>query len=147
MLLAYQPVGVARSGIPVYICGQDDGADKEISTMATSRQSGLANRLGYSIGRVIRFFLVDSNSLRRWVKRAVLLVLLTAGAVQFLSWFAGAVLSLISFGLILFVLAKGDLSPMAQVSECMQEREDGYRYGLSGYGYYVNGARIDGDDN
>lgn len=113
--------------------------------MATSRQPGVANRLGYSIGRVIRFFLVDSNSLLRWVKRAVLLALLTAVAVQFLSWVAGAVLSLISFGLILFVLAKGDLSPMAQVSECMREDEGGYRYGLSGYGYYLNGERIDGD--
>lgn len=115
--------------------------------MATSKQLGLANRLGYGIGRIIRFFLVDSNSLLRWAKRAVLLVLLTAVAVQFLSWFAGSVLSVISFGLILFVLAKGDLSPMTQVSECMREDEDGYRYGLSGYGYYVNGTRIDGDDS
>jgi len=115
--------------------------------MATPKQSGLANRLGYCIGRVIRFFLVDSNSLLRWVKRAVLLILLTLVAVQFFSWFAGAVLSVISFGLILFVLARGDLSPIAQVSECMREDESGYRYGLSGYGYYLNGERIDGDDN
>lgn len=115
--------------------------------MATSRQSGLANRLGYSLGRVIRFFLVDSNSLLRWFKRAVLLILLTAVAVQFLSWFAGSVLSLTSFGLILFVLARGDISPIGHVCEGMREDENGYRYGLAGYGYYVNGERIDSDES
>ena len=48
----------------------------------------VASRLGYSLGRVVRFFLHDSNLVLRWFKRLTLLsvVLFLGTTVQLDNW-------------------------------------------------------------
>ncbi len=113
--------------------------------MTVQTSQGPASRLGYGLGRGVRFFLADENVVLRWTKRLVLFAAILFFSTVIFHWLAGAIMTIVSFGLILFVLAKGDFSVLPEQKKKMFEDEDGYRYGLLGYGYYVNGVRIDSD--
>ncbi len=70
----------------------------------------VASRLGYSLGRVVRFFMHDSNPLLRWSKRLALSTVLLVLSINLLSWLAGAVMGFLTIGFILFAMAKADLA-------------------------------------
>ena len=113
--------------------------------MATQSSQGVAARLGYGLGRGVRFFLFDRRASLQTLKRIIFFGMLLFCFFQVFSWFIGASLSIVSFGLILLALAKGDFSTLEKQSKGAYDEEDGYRYGLFGYGYYVNGVRTDSD--
>ena len=72
----------------------------------TAVTKGFASQLGFSLGSALRFFLADRNPLLRWVKRACFAVVLTLLLVKSFTWIAGAVLSLVCFGLVVLALSK-----------------------------------------
>ncbi|WP_240458538.1 hypothetical protein [Pseudomonas aeruginosa] len=56
-------------------------------------------------------------------------------------------MTLMSFGLIGFALVKGDVKLMSanrdEDKASLFDHDNGYRDGLSGYGHYINGMRVD----
>ncbi len=58
-----------------------------------------------------------------------------------------AFMTLMSFGLIGFALVKGDVKLMSanrdEDKASLFDHDNGYRDGLSGYGHYINGMRVD----
>ncbi|MRU50102.1 DUF3742 family protein [Pseudomonas gessardii] len=103
--------------------------------------------LGFGVGKVMRFLIFDSKPLVRWIARLTLLVLLLIAGAYFVHWFISFFMSFLSLGLILWAIGKGDLSKLSSKKEggLRLTSADGYRYGEAGYGYYINGYRIDAD--
>lgn len=76
--------------------------------MTTQTSQGVAGRLGYGLGRGVRFFLYDQNSTLRWVKRLILVSMVMFLSLSLASWFVGAFMGLLTIGLVFFVLSKGE---------------------------------------
>jgi hypothetical protein len=114
--------------------------------MPLSKEAGLASRLGHGIGRGVRFFLCDTNLILRWVKRFVLIVASSFVVFQLLSWIAGVAFTVLLLGVLVLKVDAADVSHNPEFAPKPLKDEEGYQYGLMGYGYYVNGVRIDGDD-
>ena len=113
--------------------------------MTTQTSQGVASRLGYGLGQAARLVWCSQSRTLRWVKRlAVALVLLYFSAGMF-HWIASVFMGVLATVLILLAIVKGDFS-ILEGQRGAVESEDGFRYGLSGYGQYSNGARIDSDD-
>jgi len=84
--------------------------------MTVQTSQGLASRLGYGLGRGVRFFLADENVVLRWTKRLVLFAVILFFSTAFFHWLAGAIMTIVSFGLILFAAVKGDNSVLRDIS-------------------------------
>ena len=74
-------------------------------------------RFGYMAGRMVRFFMYSKHSMIRWASRVIMFSLLSCCFVILLSWFVGAILGVVSFALIMFVTAKGDLSVLQRIAD------------------------------
>ncbi|WDG71561.1 DUF3742 family protein [Pseudomonas chlororaphis] len=111
--------------------------------MTANTSSRLASRVGYALGRLVS----SGTPLPRWGVRAIVGVAAAVLLLAFGSWLAAAGMTLFCIGLILFALAKGDFSQLPEEGKGMFEEEDGYRYGVMGYGYYINGVRVDNDED
>lgn len=87
--------------------------------MTAHTSQGLANRLGYGLGRVVLFFLVDENLVLRWVKRGVLAVL----GYVFFAHFGHGVMSALMTPLILLsvVLAVVKFGSLTQVGSHLKD--------------------------
>lgn len=115
--------------------------------MTTHTTQGVASRMGYGLGRVARFLLYDRNPVLRWVKRGALVVAAVFFSAEILNWIGHIFMAVLTIGLILFAIVKGDFSlhHLGQQDDSVSQ-DDGFRFGLFGYGQYLNGARIDSDE-
>ncbi|NWA23906.1 hypothetical protein HX866_03285 [Pseudomonas gingeri] len=126
--------------------------------MTVQSSQGLASRLGYGLGRGVRFFLADENVVLRWTKRLVLFAAILFFSTVLFHWLAGAIMTMVSFGLILWAAVKGDASVLlsSSDSECWggqdhneslhQDHQEQaiWRDGPEGWGYYrVDDVRLD----
>ncbi|WP_240441061.1 hypothetical protein [Pseudomonas aeruginosa] len=76
--------------------------------MEAHAYKGFASRIGFGLGTFVCFCLHDRRPVVRWIKRACLVVVLFVILVQNFTWLASAFMTLLSFGLIGWVLVKGD---------------------------------------
>ncbi|MGV8259666.1 hypothetical protein [Pseudomonas aeruginosa] len=115
--------------------------------MDAHANKGFASRIGFGLGTLVRFCLHDRRPAVRWVKRTCLVVVLFVIFAQNFTWLASAFMTLMSFGLIGFALVKGDVKLMSanrdEDKASLFDHDNGYRDGLSGYGHYINGMRVD----
>ncbi|WP_146189225.1 hypothetical protein [Pseudomonas protegens] len=108
----------------------------------------LPGRLGYMLGCLLGNILHSGNRLVRCTTRLILaggflLIVFAWGG-----WFLSALMSIITLGLVLFALIKGSASFLSldhEIESVTEERwrDEGWREGDSGYGYYIDGNRID----
>lgn len=77
--------------------------------MTTQTSHGVASRIGYGLGRVVRLVWFSQNCTVRWVKRLALI----AVAVYSWVWLAHAFMAVLTVGLILLALAVGDFSRLS----------------------------------
>ncbi|EPN1347402.1 TPA: DUF3742 family protein [Pseudomonas aeruginosa] len=114
--------------------------------MNAHANKGFASRVGYALGTFVRFCLHDRRPVVRWAKRACLAVVLFVVFAQNFTWLASTFMTLMSFGLIGVVVVKGGSthsdSGVAKENNCFFGSR-GYRDGDFGYGYYVDGVRVD----
>ncbi|HGM7974141.1 UNVERIFIED_CONTAM: hypothetical protein P3C85_11000 [Pseudomonas aeruginosa] len=111
--------------------------------MNAHTNKGIASRVGFGLGTLVRFCLHDRRPTVRCVKRVSLLVVLFVVLVQNFTWLASAFMILLSFGLMSLVLVKGNLD----ISKDNSQISYGTGYGPEGYGYYRAGRRVDDDDD
>ncbi|EOG0832617.1 hypothetical protein ACK21T_001651 [Pseudomonas aeruginosa] len=111
--------------------------------MNAHTNKGIASRVGFGLGTLVRFCLHDRRPTVRCVKRVSLLVVLFVVLVQNFTWLASAFMTLLSFGLMSLVLVKGNLD----ISKDNSQISYGTGYGPEGYGYYKAGRRVDDDDD
>ncbi|WP_079394953.1 hypothetical protein [Pseudomonas aeruginosa] len=111
--------------------------------MNAHTNKGIASRVGFGLGTLVRFCLHDRRPTVRCVKRVSLLIVLFVVLVQNFTWLASAVMTLLSFGLMSLVLVKGNLD----ISKDNSQISYGTGYGPEGYGYYRAGRRVDDDDD
>lgn len=111
--------------------------------MNARTNKGIASRVGFGLGTLVRFCLHDRRPTVRCVKRVSLLVVLFVVLVQNFTWLASAFMTLLSFGLMSLVLVKGNLD----ISKDNSQISYGTGYGPEGYGYYRAGRRVDDDDD
>lgn len=92
----------------------------------TAVTKGFASRLGFGVGRTLRFFMNDRNVGLRWVKRAFLVTALLVVLVNSFSWLLGSLLTIGCLGLALFALVKGDGSLLdgSAIAECSEAEDD-----------------------
>lgn len=76
--------------------------------MTTYTSQGLASRLGYGLGRVVRFFLHDQNPTLRWVKRLVLMSVILLFSIPLFSWITSVLMGVATIALFLLVMAKAE---------------------------------------
>lgn len=117
-------------------------------TMITNTSQGVASRIGYGLGRCVRFCLHDQNPKVRWAKRLALMFLAVYFSADIFNFVGQIFIAVLTFSLILLAFVKGDASIFkdVHVEPHDLDNDDGYRYGLYGYGQYLNGARIDSDE-
>lgn len=77
--------------------------------MTTQTSQGVAGRLGYGLGQIVRLVWFSQNRTVRWVKRLALI----AFAVYSWVWLAHAFMAVLTVGLILLALAVGDFSRLS----------------------------------
>jgi len=99
--------------------------------MTTQTSQGVASRLGYGLGQVVRLVWWSQNRTTRWVKRLALIAL----AVLFWTWLANAFIAVLTVGIIFLALMKGAISPRHE-----RGRKEGFvvgwQDGPDGWGYY-----------
>ncbi|NWB94806.1 hypothetical protein HX882_02745 [Pseudomonas gingeri] len=117
--------------------------------MTAHTSQGFANRLGYGLGRVVLFFLVDENLVLRWVKRGVLAVL----GYVFFAHFGRGVMSVLMTPLILLfaVLAVARFGGVVRSGSGKvlgwSHHPSVPRDGPAGYGYYDGHGNFRGSSN
>lgn len=122
--------------------------------MSFQASQGYASRLGYALGKGVRYFLQDRNPALRWIKRTGIFILAAALLAQVVSWLAGVALSIGCVGLIVWALSKAEVTsnhgPYAPDQEddedlVLQSQDEGmWRDGPEGWGYYrVDDVRLD----
>lgn len=74
--------------------------------MTTQTSQGVAGRIGYGLGMIVRLAWFSQNRTVRWVKRLALI----AVAVYSWVWLAHAFMAVLTVGLILLALVVGDFS-------------------------------------
>ncbi|RMT95099.1 hypothetical protein ALP39_200238 [Pseudomonas marginalis pv. marginalis] len=84
--------------------------------MTLQASQAFASRLGYGLGRCVRFFLRDPNPAVRWMKRLVFFAALLFLSTHFFHWLAGTLLTVISMVLIVYAAAKGDFSVLDELA-------------------------------
>ncbi|WP_409300770.1 hypothetical protein [Pseudomonas sp. KCJK8993] len=116
--------------------------------MTAAATTTFAHRLGSALGTAARFCLHDRNPMVRWIKRAIVLVVLGAVLVNSFSLIATGLLSLGSIGLVLLALTKVGGTGFAE-SNCSEVAHNPKipRNGQWGYGYYDNYGNFKGMSN
>ncbi|HBO8107549.1 TPA: hypothetical protein NH603_005512 [Pseudomonas aeruginosa] len=111
--------------------------------MNAHTNKGIASRVGFGLGTLVRFCLHDRRPTVRCVKRVSLLVVLFVVLVQNFTWLASAFMTLLSFGLIGWVLVKGDFSIFQQLEK---DEAQAAPYGRDVFGNELDwmGRRDDG---
>ncbi|NNJ17050.1 hypothetical protein CSV86_018625 [Pseudomonas putida CSV86] len=85
--------------------------------MTTAAKHSIASRLGRALGGVARFCVHDVNPKVRWVKRAVLAMVVAFILANSLSWLMSVLLTVTSLTLGLYALSKVDLGKVELFSE------------------------------
>ncbi|MQG92620.1 hypothetical protein [Pseudomonas sp. MN1F] len=85
--------------------------------MTATAKHTIAFRLGRALGGVARFCMHDLNPTVRWVKRAVLAMVITLILASSISWFMSVLLTVFSLTLGLYALSKVDLGKVELFSE------------------------------
>ncbi|HFI1574607.1 DUF3742 family protein [Pseudomonas aeruginosa] len=112
--------------------------------MNAHANKGFAARVGHALGTLVRFCLHDHRPVVRWAKRVSLLIVLLVVLVLNFTWLASASMSLLCMGLVGWALVRSDMKLVSVENKIsLFDRENGYRDGLSGYGHYINGMRVD----
>ncbi|WP_153786079.1 hypothetical protein [Pseudomonas sp. EMN2] len=112
--------------------------------MTTAAKHSIAFRLGRALGHVARVCMHDVNPTVRWVKRAVLAMVVVLILANSISWIMSVLLTIISLTLGLYALSKVDLDKVELFSE---DREAPYgRDGVMGCPLNMWGERTDGID-
>lgn len=109
--------------------------------MTTQTSQGVASRLGYGLGRVVRLVWFSQNRTVRWVKRLALIAVAVFFYSDILSVAVSVVLCVMCFGGVFWALKNSE-----SVSSKRKTIEYGSGYGPQGYGYYKAGRRVDDDD-
>ncbi|RTB34943.1 hypothetical protein EJ640_09675 [Pseudomonas aeruginosa] len=111
--------------------------------MDAHANKGFASRIGFGLGTFVCFCLHDRRPVVRWIKRACLVVVLFVILVQNFTWLASAFMTLLSFGLIGWVLVKGDFSIFQQLEK---DEAQAAPYGRDVFGNELDwmGRRDDG---
>ena len=117
--------------------------------MTAHTSQGLANRLGYSLGRVVLFFLIDNNVVLRWVKRAVLVALVYAFFAHFSRGTVSALMTPLILLFIVLIVAKfGSLTRSGNGKALGWSHHPSVpRDGPAGYGYYDGHGNFRGSSN
>ena len=117
--------------------------------MSSQTSKGLASRMGYGLGRAVRFMLADSNVALRWIKRTVFASVLIFIALWFGRDLVSASISLLVLGIGLIALTR--TSTPDAVDD--QDGLDAFHHpsipfdGPDGYGYYDGYGNFRGSSN
>lgn len=84
----------------------------------------VASRLGYGLGRVVRFFLHDSNLVLRWFKRLTLLSVVLFFSVPLLNWIIGMLTAVAFIATTTLIMAKVDNQETVNVQSKSQSLWD-----------------------
>jgi len=111
--------------------------------MTTQTSQGVASRLGYGLGRVVRLVWFSQSRTVRWVKRLALI----AVAVYSWSWFVHAFLAVLTVGLVIAVVVVSFSSRREGASN--EVVGVGWQNGPDGWGYYdmYGNCHTFGDDD
>lgn len=85
--------------------------------MTAAANHSIAFRLGRALGGVARFCMHDVNPTVRWVKRAVLALVIALILANSISWLMSVLLTVTSLTLGLYALSKVDLGKVDLLSE------------------------------
>ncbi|KES20041.1 MULTISPECIES: hypothetical protein [Pseudomonas] len=108
----------------------------------TAVTKGFASRLGFGVGRTLRFFMNDRKVGLRWVKRAFLVTALLVVLVNSFSWLLGSLLTVGCLGLALYALVRGD----ADVLKGVFSEDKDAPYGRDVFGRELDSwGNIDGE--
>ncbi|WP_430446296.1 MAG: hypothetical protein ACQZ2J_01960 [Pseudomonas piscis] len=112
--------------------------------MTASATTTFAHRLGSALGTAARFCLHDRSPMVRWIKRAIVLVVLGAVLVNEFSWILSALLMMIPLGFGLFAFSKAGTN---KVDLFVKDKGAPYgRDGVMGAPLNMWGERRDGFD-
>lgn len=117
-----------------------------MSIMTTHATQGVASRLGYALGVIVRAVWFSQNRTLRWVKRLALIAVAVFFSAGLFHWVASLFMAVLTAGLVLVVLVKGDSSSLKMSQDEISGQDDGFRYGPYGYGQYLNGVRTDAEE-
>lgn len=109
--------------------------------MTTQTSQGVAGRLGYGLGQVVRLVWFSQNRTVRWVKRLALFAVAVCFSAKILSGITSVAVFTLIFGGVFWALKNSE-----PVSSRRKTIEYGSGYGPQGYGYYKAGRRVDDDD-
>ncbi len=117
--------------------------------MTVHSSQGLASRLGFGLGRGVRFLLTDSNVALRWIKRTVLAGIALFFAVNFIHGVVVFFIIIMIFGALITVLMKSGASkPLSDdISKDWSGHPSVPRDGPDGYGYYDGYGNFRGSSN
>lgn len=117
--------------------------------MATQSSQSFAARLGYGLGRGMRFFLVDENVVLRWVKRCGLAILLLFVTFNFPLSFAGELIAVLVVGVAAALLTRVSASKKFTDDKGVDLscHPSIPRNGKDGYGYYDSYGNFRGSNN
>lgn len=111
--------------------------------MTVQTSQGVASRLGYGLGRFVRFFLLDQNPTLRWVKRFALASVLLYLSVGLLNGIVSMFMAVLTIGLILLALIKGDFSMFKDIHKSDQKNAP---YGRDVFGQELDSwGNVDGN--
>lgn len=117
-----------------------------MNIMTTHTTQGVASRLGYGLGVIVRVAWFSQNRTLRWVKRLALIAVAVFFSAGLFHWVASLLMAVLTAGLVLLALVKGDSSSLKMSEDELSVQDDGFRYGLYGYGQYLNGVRTDAEE-
>lgn len=117
--------------------------------MTFQTTQGFASRLGYGLGRAVRFMLSDRNGPFRWIKRTVFAGVLIVIALRFGRDLVSALISMLVLGIGLIALTR------ANTPDAADDHEDSDVFhhpsvpfdGPDGYGYYDGYGNFRGSSN
>ena len=117
--------------------------------MATQSSQSFAARLGYGLGRGVRFFLVDENVVVRWVKRCGLAILLLFVTFNLPLNFAGELITVLVVGVAAALLTRVSASKKFTDDKGVDLtcHPSIPRNGKDGYGYYDSYGNFRGSNN
>lgn len=123
--------------------------------MAISSSEGLAGRVGRGVGSIVAFLLWDKRAAIRWLKWLIVGFVLAVVVMHVGREVAKASVTLLVLSGVILTISRlggsssgsGEADPDVpfHVPEIIEK--EGYQDGLMGYGYYIDGTRIDMDDH
>lgn len=108
--------------------------------MTTRTTPGVASRLGYGLGVIVRAVWFSQNRTLRWVKRLALIAMALYFFAEILSGIVSVMLFTLIFGGVFWALKNSESFSSGKTIQY------GNGYGPQGYGYYKAGRRVDDDD-